>query len=53
MDKWLKSGSLKRKPEDNASDLSTETEEVSDCNSRKNHATSVQITNTENVKTGK
>ena len=43
-DKWLKRGSLKRNPEDNAYDLSEETEEVSDCNSTKNPATSVHIT---------
>jgi hypothetical protein len=52
-DKWLKSGSLKRKPEDNAYDLSEETEEVSDGNSSKNPATSVHITKKENFKTWK
>jgi hypothetical protein len=35
MDKLLKSGSLKRKLEDIASDLSEESEEVSDYNSSK------------------
>ena len=39
-----KSGSLKRNPEDNAYDLSEEAEEVSDCSSSKNPATSVRIT---------
>ena len=43
-DKWLKNGSLKRNPEDNAYGLSEETEEVSDCSSSKNPATSVLIT---------
>jgi hypothetical protein len=52
-DKWLKGSSLKRKPEDNAYDLSEETEEVSDCNSSKNPAASVHTTNNENFKTGR
>ena len=47
-DKWLKSGSLKRKPEDDAYDLSEGTEKVSDCNSSKNPATSVHIPEKEN-----
>jgi hypothetical protein len=50
---WLKSGSLKWKAEDNASDLSAETGKVSDCSRDKNAAASVQIGNMENVKTGK
>jgi hypothetical protein len=50
---WLKSGSLNRKPEDNAAYLSAETGEVSDCNRDKNAAASVQIANMENAKPGK
>jgi hypothetical protein len=46
MDKWLKTGSLMRKQEENTPDVSEETEEVPD--SSNNPATSVQITNKKN-----
>jgi hypothetical protein len=50
MDEWLKRGSLKRQHEEDASDFSEESEEVSDSNSSNRPATSVQITKTNDVK---